>query len=144
MSVIEYPPKPIHKLKRQQLETVCIALEGMRDEAIRQRDDARAKLAAAEQERDRLNGQLDAVRSADREIIWRQAAELAQLATTERERDELRVRVAAAEALLPYTDEQFPIFPDQLRAALGANVGDYLLIPRSALATAEQPEPEAE
>lgn len=44
MGVIEYPPKPIHRLKRSQLETLCIALEEMRDEAIRQRDELTAEV----------------------------------------------------------------------------------------------------
>lgn len=34
MSVITYPPKPFHRCTRQQLLTLAIALEAMRDECI--------------------------------------------------------------------------------------------------------------
>ena len=42
MSVVEYPPKSYSKLKRQQLETVAIALEEQRDRALAQVASARS------------------------------------------------------------------------------------------------------
>lgn len=47
--------------------------------------------------------------------------------------EELRVALAAVEALLPGTDAEYPILPSEIRAALGAVASDYLLIPRASI-----------
>ena len=73
MSVVEYPPKSYSKLKRQQLETVAIALEEQRDRAPAQVASARSN--ALKDAAEALEAQPPKLRAQYVEVLTLYAAE---------------------------------------------------------------------